>query len=57
MAKRPETPAQQDERDRMDDMAEENTFGRGADDVRSIADEEDVDEFDETDEDEDEGTR
>lgn len=41
----------------MDDMAEESTFGRGTDDVRSIADDEDVDEFDEvddTDENEDE---
>lgn len=60
MAKRPEKPAQQDERDRIDDMADESTFGRGADDVRSIADEEDVDELDavdELEEDEDEGIR
>ena len=47
MAKRPEKPAQQDERDRIDDMADESTFGRGADDVRGIADEGE-DEFEDT---------
>jgi hypothetical protein len=63
MAKRPERPAQQDERDReIEETQDESTFGRGADDVRSIADDEDEDEFEEEeveelDEDEEEGRR